>query len=429
MGGEKRVEKGKNWNGLVMALDDVYHILANTDTYTFNSDNTRYLYCSTASTKGTSLARILDGNAMTTQLKDGCNANHKHPMAEHTYNWGHKVNYKMHDDPDRRDFSDWFVPSIGQWILALQGMGASWNGSEFSNVNLETPFDSAGVLSYLPKFTYTTITEKDFANYYTVKIEDKGKSAKVQTVAKNIPTTVRAFIAFKYNGGGTKDPEAIETEVMEQPALPGYVLAKNGKFYKTVADAQSAGSKAAAMVLCSDIDETKKVETNESYTGLAMSVSNRGTSAWYLGSSDQLYASNTASPADLAGLKDGLKQSKALYDKGDQFIAYDAYEDSGINANGFSKWFLPSAGQWIMGTTGLGATWSNATSNNAMTVVNNALEKAGLGDSKLDANGEFWAVTQYDETRAWVFGKNGFNYVRTTTLHPCRQFIAFKVDR
>jgi len=67
------------------------------------------------------VASMLDGIKQSQRLrKSQCNANHRHPAFEY-----------LPKDSEvllSKGFSNWFIPSTGQWILAMQGFGLTWDG-------------------------------------------------------------------------------------------------------------------------------------------------------------------------------------------------------------------------------------------------------------------------------------------------------------
>ena len=67
------------------------------------------------------LINIKNGISSTASLANGCSAGHTHPAATAAKNYN-----VAGFDPSEYSFSSWFLPSIGQWILAMQGLGLNW---------------------------------------------------------------------------------------------------------------------------------------------------------------------------------------------------------------------------------------------------------------------------------------------------------------
>lgn len=97
--------------------------------------------------------------------------------------------------------SRWFVPTMGQWNLAVQGLTGSTTdisetqNPEYSYYNLKTKFDAAGV-NPLTWCVYWSSTEKDGTNMWTFCIEGNGSEALAVSKSLNAAEFVRAFFAF-----------------------------------------------------------------------------------------------------------------------------------------------------------------------------------------------------------------------------------------
>jgi hypothetical protein len=67
----------------------------------------------------------LDGISNTKYLVGGCNGKgHKHPAAKACIDYTPKVG---EEGLQTYDFSGWFLPAGGQWILAYKGLGMTWD--------------------------------------------------------------------------------------------------------------------------------------------------------------------------------------------------------------------------------------------------------------------------------------------------------------
>ena len=435
MGGNKRVEKGKNYNGLIMAYRDSYHNIVDRDYYEYASDDDgRISYCSTATSKYTMLSRVLDGLANTERLVNAnCKAGHQHDAAKYALN--HQQARYVHWG---NDFSGFFLPSAGQWILAMEGMGATWsnNNGEFTkHVSLADFFDKAGAKKYCPKGDYVTSTENSFKMIYGMSIALDGSQADMELFKKSQECKVRPFIAFKYDDGGTQDPDDVATEIMEQPSKPGYVLAANGKFYKNASDASSANTKPVALVVYAK-SSGDPVETGTAYHGLAINLTElKGAWGQWQTENAKYYSTHTKNMSEIASYKDGIAQTDAAPNNS---MAYKCRNNNyGYNENfpeGFSKWFLPSAGQWILAAEGLGNKWNGSSQfdkdkSTVFQSFQDAFTKAGLSDYKLTEDLKYWTNTQNSEIYIWTFSKgNGISSINFDQDQRARAFVAFKLN-
>ena len=433
MGGNKRVEKGKNYNGLIMAYRDSYHSIIDRDSYEYASDDdSRISYCSTATSKYTMLSRVLDGLANTERLVNAnCTAGHIHNAAHYAQNyqqarfvhWGN-------------NFSGFFLPSAGQWILAMEGMGDTWNNNtgEFTkDVSLAKFFDKAGVKKYCPKGYYATSTENSFNMIYGMSIALDGDQGNIELFKKSENCNVRPFIAFKYDDGGTQDPDDVPTEIMEQPSKPGYVLAANGKFYKNASDTRSANTKPVALVVYAN-SNGRAVESGTDYHGLAINLTElKGAWGQWQTENAKYYSTHTQNMSEIASYKDGIAQTDAAPNNSMAYICRNYnYGYNETFTKDFSKWFLPSAGQWILAAEGLGNKWNGSSQfdkdkSTVFQSFQDAFTKAGLSDYKLKEDLKYWTNTQNSEIYVWTFSKgNGISSINFDQDQRARAFVAFK---
>jgi hypothetical protein len=197
-GGNKRVEKDKEWNGLAIALND----LENEEAYCEAGMDT---VCTTKAITGEQMLLSLDGWAMTKKLKNhACNPNHRHPAAEAVW---------LLEKPE--GCSEWFIPSTGQWSLAMEGLGfggytyieeadqwlfptiGKWPWNQ-ANVNAV----EAGLKTLYLTSTEGRLSDDNNGNEYIhcFRYTDEQGPAYV-TKEKTEKTCIRPFIAFKYDNG------------------------------------------------------------------------------------------------------------------------------------------------------------------------------------------------------------------------------------
>ena len=132
-GSKGSVETGSNYRGLAIATDyEKKYVLWGAKAY---KD------CGVTKCQSTNeYSKHLDGIKCTETLYNGCGKNHDHPAAR-----------KCWTADTHEGFSNWFMPSSGQWILALKGMGIGWNdnmGSVTGSYHERTVndfFEKAGV--------------------------------------------------------------------------------------------------------------------------------------------------------------------------------------------------------------------------------------------------------------------------------------------
>ena len=203
LNGSKRVEKGAAWNGLAMALD-VVQATWGKDFYEMMDSPCGLDYVSTIA----EMSGMLNGIAATDHLVAGCGKNHAHNAAKECRNWSTKLNDAV---MATGNFSDWFLPSSGQWVLAYKGFGYPWNDQGYdmsSQVSkAENIFKEAGIQipdisdSYWSSTPYDKEGALNFGFDRCFLINNTVPLAiTVITKSPCIP-----FMAFKYNGGATED--------------------------------------------------------------------------------------------------------------------------------------------------------------------------------------------------------------------------------
>ena len=219
LNGKKRVEKDEAWNGLAMALEPTKLV----KWVAFDRSWAKlHEPCTTPAVNSIAeMSGPLNGIAATEKLY-GCVVDHvhNHPAATECYRLSTKLNYEA---MATGNFSDWFLPSSGQWVLAYKGFGYDWTGQGY-DMTSETPkmrsiFLAAGVdvpdmfSSLGDRNYYWTTTQNNecsvlmfsfyncFSSDFTKPCYDTLVDADlVFGMAKAIP-----FMAFKYNGGATED--------------------------------------------------------------------------------------------------------------------------------------------------------------------------------------------------------------------------------
>ena len=426
----KRVEKGKPWTGLALALEDVKEEEKD-DFVWLDEDNTLACgdLCSTVGvfTLPTDLCSgILDGWAMTQKLANHtCFASHRHICAEKAWSTENRP----------ANFSEWFLPSIGQWILAMKSMGCDYSyNNNYWNISaddISKLWTDAGVPDSKINFSdnnYASTTQDNEANQVIFVGDDNFNSHE-----KDYKFQVRRMIAF--GDGGNKDPEAIPQPI--QPKV-GAVLSKGGYCYANFSDLEKLEGENSLLGMVVYYSPNKHVEDGEDYNGLAVTmkdviVDNKELVAW-CGDNTKLTAA-CGTPvngvADYTLLHNGLSISLKFTQ------SVDGHSHPGIKKacnfaslnNLYSETFVPSASQWILAKEGLGYTWSNGSFN---TAGKWPWAAAGLAQYAMAdvANAEYWTVTEQkdgENYKVLAVKPTGTKFVLCdkTEQHRIRPFIAF----
>ena len=267
LGGNKRVEHGKNYNGLAIALQD----LNNGTKYKFCEQEVKGKVCSDNAPTNDYVPNRYTGLAQTEQLK---NATHSHPAA--TAAWG---------APIADGFSNWFIPSTGQWALAMESMGfgkyvktdQKLFGRYIYKFDLLNDgkwlWEEAGIPEAALNGDYMTTTERydDWGvTTYFWSFHSSGSYNK-----NNLPYhvngyLVRQFIAFQYGNGGTQDFEE-PWAAIDNPVNKG-AIGQDGRFYKSPLDVYAAtGTHPAGYILLVGEQGTVKVDGKD-YRGMALTM-------------------------------------------------------------------------------------------------------------------------------------------------------------
>jgi hypothetical protein len=243
-------------------------------------------------------------------------------------------------------------------------------------------------------------------------------------------TTVHRFNACQ--GVQTFDMESYTKEQAE----PRMIMAKNGKFYKSEVACTADGTAPVALVVY--VGDNAEVNGDVAYRGLAMSYTQKYEVKWDDSAKrDDVCLENT-SQNSLAWEKqnNGIERTQKLNNEEDHshYAAHDAWmfqvDDFNPSAYGYSRWFLPTAGQAIMAIRGLGGTVFLGGSRVIITFTKNLkkeLEDAGITSFK--ANFDCWTSTEYDSDAAIYFSyENGEVEITASNKDDKREvrpFIAF----
>ncbi len=424
VGGNKRVERGKNFNGLAIALKDT----KDGNDLTYSQEGLEKHVCTHNAPSIGYVPYQLSGLQATAELVTD---SHEHQAAKEVY---------AQFIPGNNNFSEWFIPSAGQWCLAMEGMGfgqltevGQFMGSKVYgfNGNGKWAWETAGLSGANLKegAYYMSSTERNIAfpaqdgfsiglwyfDFNQKQILYSRKSGYGSTF------NVRPFMAFKYGNGGTVESDEPWKSVQE-PVVNGGI-GMDGKFYKKPEDAFAAtGYAPAAYILYVDNGSYKTVKVDDTYyRGYAVALTARSSiEAQFI---DVPWADLKSKAASVqTTLKDNVRQ-----------------------ARGLSPWFVPSKQQWQKGIeTAFGAEF-----NEDMGVVENkrgtTWQEYLFDVTFTDANilgaaftAPFWTDTEVENDNSSVYvidftsSKNiKFHAVKKTDTHlnnvavRLRPFIAF----
>jgi hypothetical protein len=399
LGGDTRVQEGRDWNGLAIALKDVEK--DGNKKFAWNSENAQKVCCSTSVTLASCASLRLDGFIQTIALKDhNCDKDHKHPAAEVA--WGASP---------APGCSQWFLPSIGQWFLAGTGMGFKYDfesDATYGKIVKQGKwlFKEAGVPeAELGSSGYWSTTESEGRLVWEFNIE-------ASPLYKDITTCpVRQMTAFTYGNGASKDPES-PIRPLKDPVVKS-LIGKDGQFYSNKNDAiNSTGYYPVAVVAY--VGDKGTAETNTQYRGLAISLQSPAKQSWITEEKDQICTVKTES---LSQYYEGLKWTKFLSEgcgglKHDHVASFCYSREYGFDEGirekkGFSNWFIPTTAQWLLiFEKGLGMKWNKEKKqfdNNPAEnykLVKELYTSAGLEENV--PNGYVWTVSEQDAKNCYV---------------------------
>jgi hypothetical protein len=163
--GEKgSVETGTDYRGLAISINNIgKNSLAK---FNFIENKTMYDVCTTqiGENEKDRFRACLNGLQQTQILAQGCGKGHVHPAAYACINDERLISPLMRQE---NGFSDWFLPSTGQWILMAENLlGMRWNGNQFNKPDsedlLDFFFDNAGIYVHFDTYqNLFTSTHRD----------------------------------------------------------------------------------------------------------------------------------------------------------------------------------------------------------------------------------------------------------------------------
>ena len=219
LGDKKRVEKGQEWNGLAMALEEPkYNMYSTLDEESLTKEYEPQQTVNDFTGWATTQTLVREGSSYVNyQAAKICNnyGNNKRMTARQT------------------EFSSWFLPSYGQWVLAATAMGYKHDFKDGKpvldyvdeeNHTQQEEFEAAGLSDLYPYLAYHyksndpdqlgifwTSTNMNEEMAYTFSFLDSWENDKdtkkpfLWQQNKMTNNAVMPFIAFKYGGGATED--------------------------------------------------------------------------------------------------------------------------------------------------------------------------------------------------------------------------------
>ena len=199
------------------------------------------------------------------------------------------------------------------------------------------------------------------------------------------------------------------SDVLAEPR-PGCVIGQDGQFH-------TKAQNAIALVVY--VGEKGSVEEGTDYRGLAISLRNAGgskpASEKWMSGNDYQSCTETIDPifkAQLVNCLNGIKMTDKLVADGHSHPAAQQCRNFKPKlGNGFSDWFLPSAGQWILMAKGLfGAKWEygefilpgKGTDYDSFNILSKLLEEANVTIHEIPSTEWMWSVTEASPEKVWI---------------------------
>jgi len=338
----QRVEDGQAYHGLAIAVEDLKE----------DKNAVKLAFCSAPKNYVSSIAydkriyaNLLDGIDKTEELADKGDS---YPAAV-------AVSKLKKLENDDANFSPWFIPSVGQWILALKGLGFEWTGEAFKGKGNGT-WKAAGLpdtplMSSPTEGRYWAVNED--INGQAVAMTDNLGYA-FMSYAMDTECRVRPMIAFGGDG-------SIDTEYVALPEAPkvGSILCANGLCFNAQF-VEYAFSEPRAVVV-SVQKESGKIEAGKDWKVLAIGLENATVAfteefSW----GNKVYTPDVACTTQDFGLLDGFKMSEKLWGgcsnnhEHQAAKAVENYASENKHKVDGGTWFLPSTGQWVLALEGMG---------------------------------------------------------------------------
>ena len=189
LGGEYRVEDDQSYNGLAMSL-------LKTETYwdkegsSSMCDNNMFWYANVEDA-----LKAFNGMAYTRFMKECTKEGHNHEKIRDDLSVFEDIKTSNNGIVK----SSWFVPSLGQFLLAIEGLGGKYDEKGFQLPEKEDPY-LVDLKNLLSEDDFMTSTFDDECDLYRFQVGSKTATFQTESYRMLIP-----FIAFKYNNGAGRN--------------------------------------------------------------------------------------------------------------------------------------------------------------------------------------------------------------------------------
>jgi len=344
MGGYTRVEKGKPYHGLAIAVEDLK--VGDKEKFPFSTTGKNYV--SSMSYDKTLHAYLLDGIAMTEKLASQGDG---YPAAV-------AVSKLKKLENDDANFSPWFVPSIGQWIKAINGLGYKWENEQFKGQDSglwgKAGLSDAALVSDNVEGDYWTVNESATGGQ-GLFVTHNNSGYKVYRGIMTKELRVRPMIAF--GSKGETDPDDVPLPVAPKV---GALLCDNGLCF----EANTYGhlsinhyTLATPRALVVSVqEEGGKIETGKDWKVLAVSLEELGGNRQFSYKDYGACTSSDFNTLDGNAMTEKLRRGCDKNHEHNAAFVLSEYQYKREIEGG--TWFLPSVGQWILALQGLGLVYN-----------------------------------------------------------------------
>ena len=342
----------------------------------------------------------LNGIASTTKITTGlCGVDHSHS--------GWEVN--MNDKIQNEDFSKWFIPSAGQWILALEGMGVKFSSEKNNIGSFSGNFQN--ISKYLPKGTLKGMcmssTQQSVNENWVFNLKE-GEEISMRPWNNTYLTYYIPFVAFDKTGNTDKGFD--DTKKTKK----GTIVGDNGKFYNTIDDALNSDITPVAVVVYV-ADEAGQIEKDESYTRLALSFT-RKEGKWAEKIGVQCTEDYTKKE-NLEKTIDGIARTMIIWNGCNHCneahpAAEFCHQMKQLDNNVFSPWFMPSSGQMVLFMKNTSFKYTSVDDMGGSIPSSYFFKDLSIRGASL-APGKYWTSTESDNRDcAWVLKVDQYDGIK-----------------
>ena len=220
-------------------------------------------------------------------------------------------------------------------------------------------------------------------------------------------------------------------------------MGSDGRFYRNKNACDASEVDAVAMVVFYDPDKFIVADEGTQACGLAIALEEFNSLPYFWAEGDHAKnhcTTGTDSHADYPRILDGLAQTARLANEGRHAAAESAYHYIVLQnlGGGFSNWFLPSSGQWILAQQANGFQWAKGDEyldDEPYSFQGEdkwPWEASNVTYAKLKSEAYYWTVTERsdDPSKVLIFsgGRGVFPAAQKDEKHMIRPFIAFGTE-